>query len=63
MNRKNIRRGNVIQYCVIGAVIALVAMVGVSLLGTRTNTGMSTISKDVANPANLKNHFKASTKK
>lgn len=59
MNRRSLRRGNVIQYCVIGAVIAMVAIAGVSFLGSRTNSGMTTISSDVANPANLKNHFKA----
>jgi hypothetical protein len=62
MNRRNLRRGNVVQYCVIGALIAISALVGVSMLGSRTQTGMTTISSDVANPANLKNHFKAKKK-
>ena len=52
------RRGaTIVQYCVMIALIALAAIAGVTLLGTRTNTKLGQTATDMANPQSLTTRF------
>jgi len=56
---RSLRRGaTTVQYCVIVALIGLVAIAGVSLLGTRASTKLGQTATDVATPKSLTARFK-----
>ncbi len=58
MISRRIRRGiSTTQYATVAALIALAAVAGVTLVGSRTNNKLNQTASDVANPAALKQRF------
>ena len=57
-SRFTIRRGvSAVQWCVVAAVIALVAVGSVTLLGNRTNNKLNETASDLTNPNDLTKRF------
>jgi len=55
--RKKRRGMSTTQYATVAALIALAAVAGVTLVGSRTNTKLGQTASDVGNPAALTQRF------